>query len=399
MGVLLRSKSVIYGLDSDLATLTAADLTLQGNIDAEEASRISEDGVLDGKITAEKNRAEGVEGSLSLLSTTDKTDLVSAINEVAGNGGAAVSTLSSDLATEEAARIAADGVLQDNIDIEETARIAADNGLSSDIATVAGDLAQEVTDRTNADTTLQSNIDAEKARIDAILAGASANTDTFAEVVTLINSVDTANDQAFAGYVLSNDAAVAQNASDIATNASDIATEISDRIAGDSATLTSANSYTDGEITTLDGLAQGYASTAESNANSYTDGREVAITSAYEAYADTAESDAITSANSYTDGEIATLDAAVAADIDAITVANMSEVLVVSGDNITLTKAALNDVIFNFSCVRHTDATTGVSYDIPVTKVSGSTWLLHGDTAGQFDTKSVMVQYQYNPTI
>lgn len=49
-------------------------------------------------------------------------------------------------------------------------------------------------------------IDVEKGRIDAILIGSGANADTFAEVVTLVNSIDTANDQAFAGYVLSNDA-------------------------------------------------------------------------------------------------------------------------------------------------------------------------------------------------
>ena len=63
-------------------------------------------------------------------------------------------------------------------------------------------------------TTLQSAIDAEKARIDAILSASEADKDSFAEIVTLINSVDTANDQAFAGYVLSNDAALAQEVSD-----------------------------------------------------------------------------------------------------------------------------------------------------------------------------------------
>jgi hypothetical protein len=74
-------------------------------------------------------------------------------------------------------------------------------------------------------TTLQSAIDAEKARIDAILSAADADKDSFAEIVTLINSVDTENDTAFAGYVLSNDAALAQ--------------EVSDRTSGD-ATLQAA---------------------------------------------------------------------------------------------------------------------------------------------------------------
>ena len=75
-----------------------------------------------------------------------------------------------------------------------------------------------------ANTTLQAAIDAEKARIDAILSAADADKDSFAEIVTLINSIDTENDSAFAAYVLSNDAALAQ--------------EVSDRQAGDSALQT-----------------------------------------------------------------------------------------------------------------------------------------------------------------
>ena len=61
----------------------------------------------------------------------------------------------------------------------------------------------------------------ERGRIDAILDSATADSDTFAEIVTLINSVDTANDTAFAGYVTSNDAAVAALQADVNQNESD----------------------------------------------------------------------------------------------------------------------------------------------------------------------------------
>jgi len=82
------------------------------------------------------------------------------------------------------------------------------------LAGVKQSILEESIARQNADGQLQDNIDVEKARIDAILSGASADLDTFAEVVTLINSIDTTNDQAFAGYVLSNDAALAQEIAD-----------------------------------------------------------------------------------------------------------------------------------------------------------------------------------------
>lgn len=68
--------------------------------------------------------------------------------------------------------------------------------------------------------------------------------------------------------------------------------------AADTATLGSANSYTDGEITALDTSLKAYADQAEADAKTYTDTRETAITAAYQAYADQAETDA----NSYADG-------------------------------------------------------------------------------------------------
>jgi predicted nucleic acid-binding Zn-ribbon protein len=58
--------------------------------------------------------------------------------------------------------------------------------------------------------TLDSKIETEKGRIDAILSASSADYDSFAEIVQLINSVDTENDSAFASYVLSNNEAVAE---------------------------------------------------------------------------------------------------------------------------------------------------------------------------------------------
>ena len=73
-----------------------------------------------------------------------------------------------------------------------------------------------------------------------------------------------------------------------------------------SSTDAATKGYVDGEISTLDTAAQGYANGAETDANAYTDTREGLITTAYQSYADTAESDAVTTANSYTDGEITT---------------------------------------------------------------------------------------------
>ena len=61
----------------------------------------------------------------------------------------------------------------------------------------------------------------EKDRIDAILLAATADTDSFADVVALVNSIDTENDEAFAGYVLSNNEAVAELNDKVADNKAD----------------------------------------------------------------------------------------------------------------------------------------------------------------------------------
>jgi hypothetical protein len=124
----------------------------------------------------------------------------------------------------DAAVSTANTALTAAIAAEEAARIAADSTLTSDLATevsrataaegvIAANLAQELLDRASADTALDGKITTEKNRIDAILAAADADKDSFAEIVSLINSVDTENDTAFAGYVTSNNAALAAETS------------------------------------------------------------------------------------------------------------------------------------------------------------------------------------------
>lgn len=74
-------------------------------------------------------------------------------------------------------------------------------------------LSSEVSRAEAAEGVLDGKIATEKSRIDAILSASQADKDSFAEIVTLVNSIDTENDQAFAGYVTSNNAALAAEVS------------------------------------------------------------------------------------------------------------------------------------------------------------------------------------------
>jgi len=152
---------------------------------------------------------------------------------------------------EETARIAADAALASDLAAEVSRAEAAEAALAADIASIntdiAADIAAETSAREAADTALDAKITAEKTRVDAILDASEADKDSFAEIVQLINSVDTENDQAFAGYVLSNDAALAAETS--ARQAADTALQDNiDDVVSDLSALTTRVSAAEDDI-------------------------------------------------------------------------------------------------------------------------------------------------------
>ena len=118
-----------------------------------------------------------------------KTYVDSAVSSEQSAREAADTTLTNNLNAEISRAQGAESDLADDISAEETARIAA--------------VSAEASARSAADSVLDGKITTEKGRIDAILSAATADADSFAEVVSLINSVDLTNDNALAAAVLS----------------------------------------------------------------------------------------------------------------------------------------------------------------------------------------------------
>lgn len=233
-----------------------------------------------------------------------------------------------ELGLVESALESADQAIQDSLTQEISDREAGDaatllsaqgyadglaSGINSDISNLESGLAQEIVDRQSGDaatlssaqnyadglaTSLQGNIDVEKARIDAILLASDADKDSFAEIVSLINSVDAENDSAFAGYVLSNNAAVEalEGRLDViepkvSTLETEMDTAKADILAVDAKVdqeildRQSAVSALDGRVVTLEGkmtVAEGQISDLESDLASE-EGRAIAAESALEA--------------------------------------------------------------------------------------------------------------------
>ena len=180
----------------------------------------TEEGVFDlsGESYAKKTFVNDAVAAEAALRESGDSTLTSSLNAEISRAQGAESDLAADISAEETARIAA-------VSAEQSARISGDSALDAKITT-------------------------EKGRIDAILDASQADKDSFAEIVSLVNSIDVENDQAFAGYVLSNNAALAQEVSDRQSGDSTLQTNI-DGVASDLSALTSRVSAAEQDIVDL----------------------------------------------------------------------------------------------------------------------------------------------------
>jgi chromosome segregation ATPase len=169
------------------------------------------------------------------IDTLNKSLFVGTAEGVLAIGGEHVfakkTYVDSAVSSEQSAREAADTTLTTNLNAEISRAQGAESDLADDIAAETSArqsaISSAVSTLEAADTALDGKITVEKGRIDAILSAASADKDSFAEIVTLINSVDLTNDNSLAAAILAiND---------------DIAAEETARIAGDSGLQTSIN--------------------------------------------------------------------------------------------------------------------------------------------------------------
>jgi hypothetical protein len=179
MAIIVRNKSTVYGLNTDLSTLYAADVT-------EIAARSAAD------------------GDLTALTTAAKTNLVAAINELRGSLVAEVADRGTAITTEIAARNTA-------IATEEAARIAGDlalgvridNVLSNVDGVALNSLTEIVTAFQAADGTLNGAITALASSASTAVT-TEATTARAAELVLRNNLIDEASAARAAELLLSN---------------------------------------------------------------------------------------------------------------------------------------------------------------------------------------------------
>ena len=204
-----------------ISDFTTKVQTLIDSDSDQSASLISANTTAATELAASVNSLEAIAGGSV---TSDLTDSVSSLETLAEGNDTDITTV---------AAVAA----QNDIDISTNASGIATNasaiaGNDSDISTNASGIAtnasaissndtditnlgnltiylgSSVNELQNSVSSLETLAGGLKTNVDAILSGSAADKDSFAEIVTLINSVDTANDNAFAGHVSNINASV-----------------------------------------------------------------------------------------------------------------------------------------------------------------------------------------------
>ena len=221
-----RENAIEAALNAEIAATNADFINVNASIDSLEVV----DNGFAGNITSLDTRVSGVEGDLQ--AEIDRATTVE--NKISEALAAEIAETAAEQAVQNASidsLEAADAGLSSSIEEEARLRAAADLALGSRIDANDLDnanLTLSVNSLEVVDGELASDIATEKGRIDAILEASTADKDSFAEIVSLINSVDTENDDAFAAFVVRTDASVdslevALSAEIASTNAEQIA--------------------------------------------------------------------------------------------------------------------------------------------------------------------------------
>jgi hypothetical protein len=139
------------------------------------------------------------------------------VYDLAGVNYAKKTFVSDAVAAEASLRSAADSTLTTNLNSEISRATAAEGVIAANLAQElldrAAAVSAEAASRVSGDNALDAKIETEKGRINAILNLSTADRDSFKELVDLVTSIDTENDSTLAGYVSSNNAALASEIS------------------------------------------------------------------------------------------------------------------------------------------------------------------------------------------
>ena len=207
--------------DASFASATTDRALIRTEMETESVAREAAEAALQADVDQNESDADASFAS----ATTDRALIRTEMEVESVARESAEAALQADIDQNEADADSAIAALQADVDQNEADADSAIAALQSDVDQNEADadsaISAEESRAMAAEGVLTSGLAVETSRLDAILLASDADKDSFAEIVTLINSVDTENDTAFASYVLSNNAAVAAVQADVDQNESD----------------------------------------------------------------------------------------------------------------------------------------------------------------------------------
>ena len=376
-------------ISQEVTDRTAADNTLQANIDTEEAARIAADTTLTNDLAAEVTRATNAEtANATAISNevTRATGVEAGLRTDVDQNTADVAQNAADITTEETARIAGDSNLQSQIDTEKGRIDDILNGADSALDTLKeiGD-AFEAADSTlqgliTANSTrlttnegdidtLETEMDAAEGRLDsleAVVATGGESLDTTA--TTLVGAINEVH-----GEVDTNTTNIG-TIGDLDTTATDLVgaiNEVHGEVDANLAAAVADRAAIRTEFAAADNVVRAEFAAEDTAIRGEFAAADTALDTSLKAYADQAELDAVATAEAYTDAEVLTEKTrAMAAEL-----VNANAITAEAATARAAEQANATGIANNLTEITATQAGAGLELDGTYTAHSGSNYI------------------------
>ena len=225
--------------------MAAEDASLEAILSSAAVNRGDADSSIQLRLSQEESAMLSAVASVAALRASEDVSLTTRVSTEEVARADADTSIQLRLSQEEDAMAAADTSLETRLSIEESTEVVAESSLNTRIA---AEEASRASEDTSLETDISGQVSTEQSRIDDILDSASADKDTFVEIVSFITAVDTESDDALASYVVSIDSSISAEESAMAAGDASLETELNTQITARASAVTSLETKHSGEI-------------------------------------------------------------------------------------------------------------------------------------------------------
>ena len=194
----------------EASTARSAEVSVQSSLSAAALARGNADNSLETRLSIEESAMIVAVDSIEALRSAGDLSLTTRVAIEESVEASAEVSLDARMSSAIAARNSEDDSLETRLVAEESNELSAETSLDSRVSSEAS--AQVLADG-SIQTRFSGELSVERGKLDAILDSASADKDTFVEIVSFITSVDTESDDALASYVVTIDSAISTEVS------------------------------------------------------------------------------------------------------------------------------------------------------------------------------------------